>query len=373
MAKLPFEKIFSGSAGSGSGGGIVPAPPNFIPWDADTNSPALSSSTPGIAGATYIVSVSGNTNLDGITDWKTFDWAIFDISANVWRKIDNTETVPDTFFGEIYFNGNDTETVISAGDTPVKIAGTYLSGSLKGFNHDTNGRLTYTGVVQGLDVIILAPTSQSFNGTSGRVTTVITKNGSPINKSEPEQDRDGASPSFSPFPAMAITTLNTNDYIEIFTKTEAGQTDNITARSLSCIVKSVGGVRSGESDDSSGIPSLSIDSTSGNISVTPIIQPQRFYIRKGNIVTVNFKLGFTTTAGGTTFIIVNLPFSPNFTTNFQAGGSADITNFPIISPLDGSKTRSVNSAGGTNQLFVDLQLGSTEQYLVTVNAWYQIQ
>ena len=56
-------------------------------WDASTNTPYLDT-TSGTTGNYYIVTVSGNTNLSGITDWKVGDWAIFDIG---WDKVDNTE------------------------------------------------------------------------------------------------------------------------------------------------------------------------------------------------------------------------------------------------------------------------------------------
>ena len=59
-------------------------------WDASTNSPTLTSSV-GTKGYYYVVSVAGNTNLNGITDWLVGDWAVF--NGSVWQKIDNTETV----------------------------------------------------------------------------------------------------------------------------------------------------------------------------------------------------------------------------------------------------------------------------------------
>ena len=45
-------------------------------WNANTNTPTLQSGV-GTTGNFYIVSVAGSTNLDGITDWKVGDWAIF--------------------------------------------------------------------------------------------------------------------------------------------------------------------------------------------------------------------------------------------------------------------------------------------------------
>jgi hypothetical protein len=59
-------------------------------WDASTNTPTLTSSV-GTKGYYYVVSVAGNTNLNGITDWLVGDWAVY--NGTVWQKVDNTETV----------------------------------------------------------------------------------------------------------------------------------------------------------------------------------------------------------------------------------------------------------------------------------------
>jgi hypothetical protein len=59
-------------------------------WNASTNSPTLASGT-GTKGYYYIVTTAGSTNLDGITDWKIGDWAIF--NGTTWDKVDNTDAV----------------------------------------------------------------------------------------------------------------------------------------------------------------------------------------------------------------------------------------------------------------------------------------
>jgi hypothetical protein len=59
-------------------------------WNASTNTPTLVSST-GTQGYYYVVDVAGSTNLNGITDWKIGDWAIF--NGSVWQKVDNTDAV----------------------------------------------------------------------------------------------------------------------------------------------------------------------------------------------------------------------------------------------------------------------------------------
>lgn len=74
----------AGGGGGGVAGGVIYSGT----WDAATNDPTLTSSV-GTKGDYYVVSVSGNTNLNGITDWVAGDWAIF--NGTVWQKVDNSE------------------------------------------------------------------------------------------------------------------------------------------------------------------------------------------------------------------------------------------------------------------------------------------
>jgi len=59
-------------------------------WNASTNTPTLTSSV-GTQGTYYVVSTSGSTDLNGITDWVIGDWAIF--NGSTWQKIDQTNLV----------------------------------------------------------------------------------------------------------------------------------------------------------------------------------------------------------------------------------------------------------------------------------------
>ena len=63
-------------------------------WNAATNTPTLTSGT-GTTGNFYIVSVDGTTNLDGITDWKVGDWAVFveQGASDQWEKVDNSSVL----------------------------------------------------------------------------------------------------------------------------------------------------------------------------------------------------------------------------------------------------------------------------------------
>jgi len=106
------------------GGGAAGAVRYVGTWNANTNTPTLTSGV-GNQGDYYVVSVSGNTDLDGITDWVAGDWAIFNGTA--WEKVDNTETVisVNTQTGVVVLNAAD---VGAAANTVEIIAGTGLSG-----------------------------------------------------------------------------------------------------------------------------------------------------------------------------------------------------------------------------------------------------
>ncbi len=59
-------------------------------WNADINSPDLIA-TPKENGYYWVVSVAGNTDLDGITDWEIGDWALW--NGSIFQKIDQSNTV----------------------------------------------------------------------------------------------------------------------------------------------------------------------------------------------------------------------------------------------------------------------------------------
>ncbi len=60
-------------------------------WNATTNTPDLTQSGVKVQGSYYVVNVAGSTDLNGLTDWKVGDWAIYNGSA--WEKVDNTDAV----------------------------------------------------------------------------------------------------------------------------------------------------------------------------------------------------------------------------------------------------------------------------------------
>ena len=70
-------------------------------WNAATNTPTLTSGS-GTTGHFYIVSTSGSTNLDGVTDWVTGDWAVFieQGATDAWEKIDNSSVLDGAGTGQ---------------------------------------------------------------------------------------------------------------------------------------------------------------------------------------------------------------------------------------------------------------------------------
>jgi hypothetical protein len=111
-------------------------------WDAATNNPALASSV-GTKGDYYVVSVSGSTNLNGITDWVASDWCVF--NGSVWQKVDNSEIiyVSNVATGTGLTGGPITSTgTVSLANTAVTI-GTYGGATnVASFTVDQQGRLT---------------------------------------------------------------------------------------------------------------------------------------------------------------------------------------------------------------------------------------
>jgi hypothetical protein len=137
-------------------------------WNASTNTPTLTSSV-GTKGFYYVVSVAGSTNLNGVTDWKVGDWAIFNGTA--WEKVDTTDQVSSVFgrTGAVvgvstdYSSVGITNTAIGASN-PSTGAFTTLSatGAITGPSHTapTTTDLTLSGGSSGASLVL----GQGANG-----------------------------------------------------------------------------------------------------------------------------------------------------------------------------------------------------------------
>jgi len=119
-------------------------------WDANANNPFLQSSV-GFTGEYYIVSVAGNTNLNGITNWQVGDWAVFNGATNVWEKIGASS------LGTTLNIVND-----STSNTTYNLALTNSSGGLVDTEYVDNGALTFN------------PSANSLNVATGNIAVSVT-------------------------------------------------------------------------------------------------------------------------------------------------------------------------------------------------------
>ena len=145
------DKGLAGGVASLDGGGTVPT--SQLPaavlgsvsyqgtWNASTNTPTLTSST-GTKGYYYVVDVAGSTNLDGITDWKVGDWAIF--NGSVWQKIDNTDSVTSVngYTGTVVLSYSDVGAPSTSGANATGTWAISVSGSAASATSATNATNT---------------------------------------------------------------------------------------------------------------------------------------------------------------------------------------------------------------------------------------
>lgn len=131
--------IYSFSVSGGEFFSVLIAPESSVivsaesargPWDASTNTPALTSGV-GTAGYYYEVSVPGSTNLDGNTGWLVGDRALF--NGSVWTKLPANSFVrgPASSANEqiALFDGVSGK-LIKAGQTVAQYFTTYLDAFL---------------------------------------------------------------------------------------------------------------------------------------------------------------------------------------------------------------------------------------------------
>ena len=133
-------------------------------WNALINNPTLTSSV-GTQGWYYIVSVAGNTNLNGITDWQVGDWAIF--NGATWDKIDNTDSVTSVN-GQIGAVNLTTDN-ISEGTTNLYYLNSRARTAISLTTIGTSGAATYNNVTGVLNIPSYLGGVSSFNSRTGAV------------------------------------------------------------------------------------------------------------------------------------------------------------------------------------------------------------
>ena len=191
-------------------------------WNANTDSPALSGTTPD-NGTFYIVSVAGSTNLSGITDWEVGDWAIYvsdGAGTDGWQKIDNTSTLSGSgTAGQLtYWTG----TANVAGDAGLTYNAT--SNNLEvGNNITAGGTVTSSGGNSGewnsaYDNMI---TAVGVSGTSTKTITLTQQDGGTLTANWTDIGESGTVTGVTGTSPIQVTSSSTTPNVSILTATSS--------------------------------------------------------------------------------------------------------------------------------------------------------
>ena len=184
-------------------------------WNATTNIPALASSV-GTQGYYYVVATAGSTNLDGITDWKIGDWAIF--GTTTWQKIDNTDAVNS----------------VNGYTGTVSLAYADLAGTVPTWNQNTTGNAaTVTGLSVASGKTLTANDSVTL-GTGGIV--LGNSGGLTAAASQVLTVSNSITLSGSSSPTLAVTGTST------VSGANTGDQTNITGNAATASAVAVGGI-----------------------------------------------------------------------------------------------------------------------------------
>lgn len=146
----------------------------------------------------------GGTYLDGV-----------DFTDLIVRWIETRGVPATTRLGVMSMAGNSTQTVISAVNTPAKVAGATTAGANnQRFTH-TDGRLTYAGGIETSFDIVAAVSLNCPGAPNENISVYIAKNGAVIPESK-MSSRTANAGTPECMTAIAEVILTTNDYIEVF-------------------------------------------------------------------------------------------------------------------------------------------------------------
>ena len=133
-------------------------------------------------------------------------------------------SIADAINAQVSMHSNSTATTISTTSTPVKVAGTFVSGSASSFTVDTTGKLTYTGLTT-TTVRLTASVTLDVVGTNQDLTVHLAKNGTVI--SAAKISRIVSASNTANVGVFYNVSVATSDYLEVFVS-NATTTNNIT-------------------------------------------------------------------------------------------------------------------------------------------------
>ena len=140
-------------------------------WNAATNNPTLTSSV-GVKGDYYVVSVAGTTNLNGESLWGVGDWVVF--NGAIWQKVDGGDTSDVTTLTVTSLTGY----MYANNTSPVTASTTIPVGNVTGAVPNTVNVLAGTGLSGGGaltgNVTLNIANTTVTSGSYGNASTVAT-------------------------------------------------------------------------------------------------------------------------------------------------------------------------------------------------------
>jgi hypothetical protein len=133
-------------------------------------------------------------------------------------------SIADETNAQLSMHGNSTATVIATQNVAVKVAGTFVVGTVSNFTADTTGKLTYTSGTAAT-VQVIASVTLDVVGTNQDLTVFLAKNGSLITNAKISRTvTSGSAGNVGLFFNVPVTG---SDYLELFVANGSG-TNNIT-------------------------------------------------------------------------------------------------------------------------------------------------
>jgi hypothetical protein len=255
-------------------------------WNASTNTPTLASST-GSKGYYYVVSTAGSTNLDGITDWKIGDWAVYDGTA--WQKVDNTDAVSSVngYTGAVVLTTSDVAQGTNLYFTQAAARDSVSAGTGISYNSTTgvitNSAPDQTVALTGAGTTTVTGTYPNFTITSndstvGTVTSVNLTAGTGVSVSGGPITSSGAITVTNTAPDQVVSLTGAG------TTTVTGTYPNFTVTSNDSATGTVTSV--GGTGTVSGLTLSGTVTTSGNLTLggTLAVTPSNFASQTANTV-----------------------------------------------------------------------------------------